>query len=121
MSKKVLFSTLIAACNFVAFAAAAHPELKATVPAANASTHSPTEIRLLFNEALLARYSGAELKDEAGKHIETGAAAVAGDGKKQLFVPLKPQLAPGKYTVEWHAVSEDTHRVKGSFTFKVEP
>ena len=29
------------------------------------------------------------------------------------------QLAPGDYNVEWHAVSADTHRVTGSYSFSV--
>jgi methionine-rich copper-binding protein CopC len=34
-------------------------------------------------------------------------------------VPIQEQLPPGDYKVEWHAVSDDTHRVKGSYSFSV--
>ena len=30
-----------------------------------------------------------------------------------------PPLEPGTYTVDWRAVSTDTHRVNGSLTFRV--
>jgi methionine-rich copper-binding protein CopC len=30
-------------------------------------------------------------------------------------------LSPGEYKVEWHAVSDDTHRVKGNYSFSVAP
>jgi methionine-rich copper-binding protein CopC len=51
--------------------------------------------------------------------ITTGKATVDPANKKQLVVPLKEQLPPGEYKVEWHAVSDDTHRVKGNYTFSV--
>ena len=34
-------------------------------------------------------------------------------------VPIGEQLPPGNYKVEWHAVSEDTHREKGTYAFSV--
>ena len=34
---------------------------------------------------------------------------------------IAPMLRPGAYTVEWHSVGHDTHRVSGHFTFKVLP
>jgi methionine-rich copper-binding protein CopC len=36
-----------------------------------------------------------------------------------MIVPVKDLMAPGDYQVEWHAVSDDTHRVKGSYSFSV--
>jgi methionine-rich copper-binding protein CopC len=39
--------------------------------------------------------------------------------KKQLVVPVNQPLPPGDYKVEWHAVSDDTHRVTGSCSFSV--
>ena len=34
-------------------------------------------------------------------------------------VPIAKPLSPGTYDVDWHAVSVDTHRVNGHFSFKV--
>ncbi len=59
------------------------------------------------------------MKDHTGRVIATGKAATDPANKKMLVVPLKEQLPPGDYKVEWHAVSDDTHRVKGSYSFMV--
>jgi methionine-rich copper-binding protein CopC len=39
--------------------------------------------------------------------------------QKQLIVPLQSPLAVGTYTVKWNVVSVDTHRVSGTYSFKV--
>ncbi len=100
-------------------AAHAHPQLQSALPAAGAATASPHEIRITFSEAVIARFSGIELKDQSGKLIATGKSETDSSDKKSLVVPVKEQLAPGDYKVDWHAVSEDTHRVKGSYFFSV--
>ena len=82
-------------------------------------TTSPTQIRITFNENVIPQFSGVELKDQAGKMIATGKAAIDPTNKKQLVVPVQEPLPPGDYKVEWHAVSDDTHRVIGSYSFSV--
>ena len=61
-------------------------------------------------------FSGATLKDAAGKTIPASAAVGAAG-----ITLIAPMLRPGAYTVEWHSVGHDTHRVSGHFTFKVLP
>jgi methionine-rich copper-binding protein CopC len=112
--------TLIAAILYGGVASA-HPELQSAQPAPGAATTSPKQITIMFNEAVIPRFSGVELKDQAGKVIATGRSVTDLTNKKLLVVPVKEQLAPGDYTVEWHAVSDDTHRVKGSYSFSVTP
>ena len=41
--------------------------------------------------------------------------------KSTLIVKLPQPLAAGSYKVNWQAISADTHKVKGSFTFHVRP
>jgi copper resistance protein C len=121
MSKKtsMVAMTMIAAGLFSS-AANAHPELQSAEPAAGAAmTTSPAQIRITFNENLIAKFSGIELKDQTGKMIPTGNAATDLANKKQLVVPVPEPLPPGDYKVEWHAVSDDTHRVTGSYSFSV--
>ena len=121
MSKKtsMVAMTLIAAGLFSS-AANAHPELQSAEPAIGAAmTTSPTQIRITFNENVIPQFSGVELKDQAGKMIATGKAAADPANKKQLVVPVQQPLPPGDYKVEWHAVSDDTHRVTGSYSFSV--
>ena len=111
--------TMIAVSLFGS-AAYAHPELKSAEPAAGAAmTTSPKQIRITFNENLIPKMSGVEVKDQTDKIIPTGKAATDPANKKLLIVPLTEQLPPGDYKVEWHAVSDDTHRVKGNYSFSV--
>lgn len=109
------------AISLLATSAAAHPKLNSASPAADVSSKvSPTEIKLNFSEYVIARFSGIELKDETGKAIATGVAATDPKDRKQLVVPLPAPLMAGHYKVTWHAVSEDTHRVKGEYSFGVD-
>lgn len=111
--------TLIAAilCSDIVYA---HPELQSADPAIGSATAAPpAQIRITFNESVIPKFSGVELKDRTGKTIATGNAATDPANKKVLVVPIMEQLLPGDYKVEWHAVSDDTHRVKGSYSFSV--
>ena len=99
--------------------AQAHPEFQSAEPAAGKSSAPPKQIRILFNESVIPQFSGIELKDQSGKAIAVGKATTDPANRKLMIVPLKDQLAPGDYKVEWHAVSDDTHRVKGSYSFGV--
>lgn len=107
---------------FVATGAMAHPRLTSAVPGTDGTERaaSPTkELRLNFSEGVIAKFSGLELRDESGKSIATGTPTIDPKDKKQLVVPLDAPLAAGKYRVMWHAVSDDTHRVKGEYTFTI--
>jgi methionine-rich copper-binding protein CopC len=111
--------TLMAAILFSRIAYG-HPQLQSAEPAVGmATTASPKQIRILFNEVVIPQFSGVDLKDQAGKTVATGKSQTDPDNKKLLVVPVKEQLAPGDYKVEWHAVSDDTHRIKGNYTFSV--
>ncbi len=111
----------VLAVSLLATSANAHPKLTSASPAADvASKVSPTEIKLNFSEGVIAKFSGLELKDEAGKAISTGMPANDPKDPKQLVVPLPAPWKAGRYTVTWHAVSEDTHRVKGEYSFGVD-
>jgi copper resistance protein C len=118
MSKMHALAIVVAAILYGSLAYA-HTELWSTEPAAGAGIASPKEIRITFSEAVIPRFSGIELKDQSGKLIATGKSETDPADKKILVVPVNEQLAPGEYKVEWHAVSEDTHRVKGSYSFSV--
>ena len=94
----------------------AHAKLQSSDPAANSSVKSPSLIRLVFSESLEPAFSGASLSDTTGKTIPVSAAVGA---SAITLMPLS--LKPGVYKVSWHSVGHDTHRVAGSFTFKVIP
>jgi len=106
----------------LASAAAAHPVPKTATPKPNAVlTTGPSEIRIGFNESLVAAFSGLEVDDASGKAVETGAATLNPQNNKELIVPVKAKLAPGAYTVKWHAVGTDTHHVSGHYGFRIAP
>jgi methionine-rich copper-binding protein CopC len=111
----------VLAISAVTTSANAHPKLISASPAADVSSKvSPKEIKLNFSEGVIAKFSGIELKDETGKAIATGVAATDPKDRTQLIVPLPAPLMAGHYKVTWHAVSEDTHRVKGEYSFGVD-
>src|SRR5260370_5167526 len=103
----------VLAVSSLATSANAHPKLISASPAADVSSKvSPTEIKLNFSEGVIARFSGIELKDEAGKTIATGVAATDPRDRTQLVVPLPAPLVPAHYNVQSPAACQDTHRVK---------
>jgi len=62
----------VLAISLLATAANAHPKLVSSSPAADVSSKvSPMEIKLNFSEGVIAKFSGLELKDEAGKTSES--------------------------------------------------
>jgi methionine-rich copper-binding protein CopC len=112
----------LAAAMLIAAPADAHPTLISASPVADLPTaESPKEIKLNFSEGVIVKFSGLELKDQGGKAIATGVAVTDAKDKKQLIVPLPTPLMAGRYTVNWHAVSEDTHRLQGEYSFTVGP
>lgn len=118
--KALVAVAALVSCAVIATAAQAHAKLTSTNPAADAVVAvSPKELRMTFNEGLIAKFSGVELKTEKGQKVETGVAVVDPADKKQLIVPLPTALSDGLYSVKWHAVSEDTHRLEGAYSFSV--
>ena len=110
-------ATLFAAAVMAALgsAAQAHPILKSASPAPNSVVRvSPAEVRLTFSEAVIPAFSGVKVTDASGKPVLTGPARKDG---KQLIVPIKTKLTQGKYQLAWHSVADDTHRVRGAYSF----
>jgi copper resistance protein C len=113
------------AALFAAAPAVAHPKLLSSTPAPNSVVASPARLQLTFSETLVANFSGVELvmTDMPGMKMSSPmrmavATAIAPDGKTVLVTSAKP-LPRGAYRLEWHVVSADTHRVQGSYAFKV--
>jgi methionine-rich copper-binding protein CopC len=112
----------IAAAAGMVSLAHAHAQLKAAGPAPGSVVNaSPKALRIQFNEAIEIGFSGVEVTNEKGEKQPTGTASNAPNDKAQLIVPLTGELKPGKYTVVWHAVGDDTHRTEGRYNFEVKP
>ena len=110
----------LACLAIVGFAspAFAHAFLEHAAPAAGETLASaPRQVVLAFSEQLEPAFSGVIVTDSAGGDVEAGHAIVAG---ASMIMALKP-LAPGRYRVIWHAVSVDTHRTEGAYSFTVKP
>lgn len=121
--RRIFLPTALALLGF-ASAAQAHPKLVSASPAANATVTKPARIELRFSEKLMPKFSGADLK-MTGHGVAThppmkvtATATVARDGNTLVLTPKTP-LAPGSYTVAWHVVSSDTHRITGNYAFAV--
>lgn len=101
--------------------ARAHAFLDHAVPPVGGTVAAaPKEARLFFTQALEPHFSGATLSAAGGQAIATSAATVDPHDPMTMVLRLPP-LTPGKYKVSWHAVSVDTHRTEGDFTFEVRP
>lgn len=99
----------------------AHAQLLKAVPGVGTTVSAAPSITLAFSEPVEPGFSGVGLTDAAGKAVPLGKPASDPAGKATLVVAVKTRLAPGLYTVRWHAVSVDTHRTQGTFTFTVAP
>lgn len=98
--------------------AAAHARLDHATPKVGSTvTAAPKQIVLTFTEKLEPAFSSIEVRDAKGADVQTGKAR-GGSDRTQLRVQLK-SLPPGTYTVIWKALSVDTHRTQGTFTFTV--
>lgn len=126
MFRKTAFAVAMAASVFAATAVQAHPKLTNATPAADAVVSAPARIQLVFSEALVAQFSGIDLTMTEMPGMKMGPmkmngvkATVAADGKTLVATLAKP-LPVGTYKVDYHVVSTDTHRIQGSYTFKVQ-
>lgn len=103
-------------------AAQAHAHLKKSVPPAGGTVATgPSEVRLQFNEAVEPSFSKISIELKGGKPVASEPPASDPADKTTLIAKLAQPLQAGSYKVNWQAVSADTHKVKGSFTFQVRP
>lgn len=124
--KRLLLAAVVAVSLIPGMAAYAHPELEKTIPAADATVASPAKIELRFSEKLAGEFSGADLLmlDMPGMKMdkpskESVTTSLSSDGMTLTIAPSRP-LSAGTYRVDYHVVSTDTHRVTGSYSFRVQ-
>ena len=115
MIARILTFVAITCCATPAFA---HAFLEHAEPGAGATLKvAPKRVALSFTEKLEPVFSGVTVTDSAGHSIASGAVVIRGNS---ILVPLR-SLAAGTYRVVWDAVSVDTHRTEGAYTFAVKP
>jgi copper resistance protein C len=77
----------------------------------------PRGVILTFTERLEAAFSNLTVIDASGTEVSQGKVQV---NDTTMRISIKP-LNAGIYKVNWRAVSSDTHKVEGSFTFALTP
>ncbi|MBX3583221.1 MAG: copper homeostasis periplasmic binding protein CopC [Rhizobiaceae bacterium] len=97
--------------------AMAHSELKRSIPAVGSTVATPTSLELTFSDSVNLRFSNVTLTGAVEGKI--GKPAISEDGHT-LIIPVSGSLSAGKYVVNWDALSQDGHKVKGEFSFAVE-
>jgi copper resistance protein C len=94
----------------------AHAVLDHASPVVGSTVVSaPREVSLTFTQNLEAAFSSVQVTDANGARVDQGKAVVSGN---TMRIGLK-SLPQGTYRVRWQAVSVDTHKMEGSFTFRV--
>jgi copper resistance protein C len=105
----------------VAAAAQAHAFLDHAEPRVGSVVKvAPSELRLWFSEQIEPAFSSIKVLDSAGRRVDKGDVHVDSAQREVLGVSLQP-ISAGAYTVQWRAVSVDTHVTNGSFGFRVAP
>lgn len=97
----------------------AHAQLINTTPTANQILKtSPQKILLEFGEEMLDFQNGnlITVLDPNGKEITSGPTVVAGP---LIYVSLLSSDVAGKYKVSYRAISNDGHKVEGSFIYSL--
>jgi methionine-rich copper-binding protein CopC len=114
-SRVLIVSLALASLSTPAFA---HAFLQRAEPGAGATLRAPPRrVVLTYSEKLEPAFSGVAVTDAFGHSVEGGAAVTGGNS---IVAPLR-SLPPGTYRVTWHAVSVDTHRTEGAYSFTVKP
>ncbi len=119
---------LIVAALALPSAALAHAHLVSSVPAIDSAVPAvqgrlpsePPVLQLIFSEDVEPRFTKVTVKNEAGTNMVSGPVQTDPADGRLLLVPV-PTLAPGTYTVDWHAVSIDTHKSEGTYHFSIQP
>lgn len=97
----------------------AHAHLKQQTPAADSQVTPPQVLMLVFSEGIEPGFSGVVVTDAQKQVMKTGTVKRDEKNNTQLTVPLEQTLTHGTYQVDWHVVSVDGHKTKGSYHFSV--
>jgi len=116
--KKILGTVVLLGGFAATDSAFAHAHLKSETPAADSTVSAPSELRLVFSEGVEAALTKVELSS-GGAKVEVKSIATDPADKKVLVVTPATALQAGDYQVNWHAVSVDTHKSNGEYSFKV--
>jgi methionine-rich copper-binding protein CopC len=120
LAKRLAVFLLVAALPGIT-PAFAHAFLKKSVPGVGSTiSPAPKFLLLTFTEGLEIPFCRVVVTDGMGMNDAAGPPQAVPGHADEMQVPLNIQM-PGKILVSWHAVSVDTHKTQGSFSFTVAP
>ncbi len=117
-----LFGATVALVSLLVTAdpAGAHAVLVGSDPSPDTRIEeSPDQIVLRFTEPVTTDLGGVRLFDSDGRRVGLGSTDRLDDDDSTVTVGIPEQLDAGGYVVTWRVVSDDSHPVRGAFTFRV--
>ena len=122
MGKTTFALAAILAATLCAGEAAAHARLIHASPRVGATlTQAPGELRLSFSEKIDPAGSAVVLIAPDGARAALGALRLDARDPHVVVAPVPVRLAPGRYRVQWTALSVDSHQTQGDFRFSIAP
>jgi copper resistance protein C len=98
----------------------AHAFLDHAVPGVGMTVSGPVrEIRIWYTQGVVTAFSAVTVTSSTGGAIPASRPVTASADQQTIVVHLGRALGPGTYTVNWRALSVDTHTTTGSFHFTV--
>jgi copper resistance protein C len=115
--KSLIFASL--ACSLAATTAFAHAFLDHTIPSVGGTVHGPvSELRMWYTQGVVVAFSAFTVTGPGGA-VPASKPVNNPSNQQEVIVRLGRPLGPGTYTVNWKALSVDTHTTTGSFRFTV--
>ena len=95
----------------------AHAKLVKSDPPNRATLSiAPKQIQLWFNEEIEGSFASISLHDAEGKSVTDASPETLPDDLKTVVLRL-PEIAPGRYTVNFRVLSKDGHVVESDYSF----
>lgn len=116
--KKILNASALVALMAGASTAFAHAHLEQATPAADSSASDVKVLRLQFSEGVEQAFTKVAVSHD-GAPVALSSVKTEPADKKVLIVTPEQHLAAGQYEVKWNAVSVDTHKSNGEYSFTV--
>lgn len=117
---RLLRTSTLLLCLGTATGALAHAHLQSATPASGSQVGPTQELRLVFSEGVEEKFTNVAVRRDNALLVLKSIATAPGDKQTLIVTPEQP-LTAGDYVVEWQAVSVDTHKSSGNYSFKVMP
>ena len=116
--KKILNTAALLTLMAGASAAFAHAHLEQSTPAADSTVSNVKELRLVFTEGVEQAFAKVVLTHDQAPVAVSSIKTEPANKKILIVTPAQP-LPAGTYNVKWNAVSVDTHKSTGDYSFTV--